>query len=496
MRLRMPWRRRAETAAPSPVAVKASPRPWWRGIASVIEGLGGRSPTAPNGGWVIPQPAPGVLPVGRKIAMDAAPGGIGQVYQWAAGAAGHEAMAFLGFPNLALMAQRAEYHNPASIIAGECTRKWIEFTARAGDDKADRLAKVEEAFSRLHVRSAIKRMVELDATMGRAHLYIDTGLGGADDEALATPLLLERETLPLGALKGVRVVDPTWVYPNRYNSTQPLRDDFYRPETWFVMGQEVHRTRLLTLVAHELPDMLKPAYAFGGLSLSQMAKPYVDNWLRTRQSVSDLLHSFTVWVLKTDIGQFLSSGAATALVQRLELFNRTRDNRGVFVVDKDREDFGNVSATVAGLDKLQAQAQEQQASVTRIPLVKLMGITPTGLNASSDGEIRAFYDTIAEIQQDKLRPIITAVMHCVMLSELGEIDPDIDFTFVPLWQLDAAAQATVRKTEIDADVELIQAGVISPSEARQRIAADKESGYNALDVDETPVPPDDGADLE
>ncbi|MGF6605041.1 hypothetical protein P3T23_009802, partial [Paraburkholderia sp. GAS448] len=47
--------------------------------------------------------------------------------------------------------------------------------------------------------------------------------------------------------------------------------------------------------------MLKPAYAFGCLSLSQIAKPYVDNWLRTRQSVSDLLHSFSTMVLKTNL---------------------------------------------------------------------------------------------------------------------------------------------------------------------------------------------------
>ena len=47
------------------------------------------------------------------------------------------------------------------------------------------------------------------------------------------------------------------------------------------------------------------AGAFGGLAMSQMLKPYVDNWLRTRQSVSDLIHSFSVSGIKTDLSTML-----------------------------------------------------------------------------------------------------------------------------------------------------------------------------------------------
>jgi hypothetical protein len=53
------------------------------------------------------------------------------------------------------------------------------------------------------------------------------------------------------------------------------------------MGTEVHASRMPAFVGHPVPDMLKPAYSFGGLSLSQMAKPYVDIWLQTRESVGD-----------------------------------------------------------------------------------------------------------------------------------------------------------------------------------------------------------------
>jgi Protein of unknown function (DUF1073) len=84
------------------------------------------------------------------------------------------------------------------------------------------------------------------------------------------------------------------------------------------------------------------------------------------------------------------------LFRRADLFNNTRDNRGVMLLDKDDEDSANVSAS---LDQLQAQAQEHMGSVSRIPLVKLLGISPHGLNATAEPELRAFYDSIHAFQE-------------------------------------------------------------------------------------------------
>jgi Anti-CBASS protein Acb1-like len=74
-----------------------------------------------------------------------------------------------------------------------------------------------------------------------------------------------------------------------YNSNDPLKDDWYRPNTWYIQSKAIHSSRLITLIGREVPDLLKPTYSFGGLSLSQMAKPYVDNWLKTRQRRDNLV---------------------------------------------------------------------------------------------------------------------------------------------------------------------------------------------------------------
>jgi phage-related protein (TIGR01555 family) len=221
------------------------------------------------------------------------------------------------------------------------------------------------------------------------------------------------------------------------------------------------------------------------LSLSQLAKPYVDNWLQTRQGVNDIISAFSVFVLKTNMSVALQ-GDGQELFKRAELFNLLRSNRGLMMLDKDAEDFENVSAPLGGLDKLQAQAQEHMAAVSHIPLVKLLGIQPAGLNASSEGEIRSFYDYIHAFQEHLFRDKIHKLLGLVMLSLWGKVDPDINFEFEPLWSLDEKGEAEVEKIRAETDGILIDNGQITPAEARARVARDPGSQYSSIDVDDVP----------
>ncbi len=447
-------------------------------------------------------PPPGVVPEGTGLAMDDALSGVGgwagQTYGSSLGCFG----AAIPMTVLALYAQRAEYRKIADVPATEMTRRWIKITSiDQDDDKTDRIQAIEAGLVKFKVRDAFRDAVRYDGLMGRGHVYIDIGAQG-DEKAKPIGNGSDAATLQkikLGSLKGIRSVDPLWVYPKDYNTNDPLAPDHYKPQSWYVMGGSVHASRLLTIVGREVPDILKSAYSFGGLSLTQMAQPYVDNWLRTRQSVADIVHAFTVWVLKTDMKVRLQGGSSSALFGdtglgnngdgldgRLMMFNQTRDNLGVMAIDKDGEDFANVSANLGTLDKLQAQAQEQMASVASIPLVKLLGVTPSGLNASSEGEIRVFYDTIHAAQEDHLRDPLQTVIDIVQLSECGDIDPSIRFGFEPLWVMSERERAEVEKLEAETDQVRVDSGVLSPIEVRGNVASDPDSRYPGLDVEDAP----------
>lgn len=445
-----------------------------------------------------------------------------------------EGLLFLGYTYLSELAQRPEYRVISETIADDATRKWIDFDVtgdkmenqrrklkdpkgeaeRAADPdekekrirnagKLDKVKALRDDQLRLGVKEHFYAQARNDGFFGRSHLYLDIRPSGTEPppEELAAPIGDGRDSVsvtkvPKGSFHALQTIEPIWTYPLAYNAIDPLRQDWYNPQTWYVMGKQIHGSRIPTFIGHPVPDMLKPAYAFGGLSLSQMAKPYVDIWLTTRESVGTLIHSFSVMVLMTDLSTLMQPGNVNALLARVAIFNMLRDNQGTFVVNKNTEDFKNVSASLSGLHELQAQAQEHMAAVSRIPLVKLTGISPSGLNASSEGEIAVYDDTIAAYQERFFRPNLTKVINFQQLSCFGELDPEITFHFNPLRQPTEAEKGDLQKKQAERDQVYVDMGALSPGEVRRAVIDDPDLPYADLDPDDVPEPPvdEDGGD--
>jgi uncharacterized protein len=455
-----------------------------------------------------------------------------------------EGLLFLGYPYLAELAQRPEYRLFGEIRAQEMTRKWIKFRGiedestkekktdndRDEDDQArdfagpddeprtgvaknkparsdgrnkeieEKIRELTDFAEELRLRDWFQAAAAQDSFFGISHLYLD--MKGADVENINDPELkmdigngrdgVTEAKLKgkKGFLRGMRTIEPLWAYPTTYNAQNPLIPSWYDPQQWYVMGTEIHKSRFLTFIGRPVPDILKPAYAFGGLSMTQMAQPYVNIWLKIRESVGELVHAYSVMVLKTNMATTTmpggSGGGAGDVLARLALFANFRDNQGVFAVDNETEDFMNVSAPLSGIDELQAQAQEHMFSVGRIPAVKFAGIQPKGLNATSEGEIRAFYDTVLGEQNHLFRPNLQSATDLMQYSLWGDRDPDITFDFVPLWELTEKEKSEKRKADAEVDTMYVDGGILSQEEVRTRVANDPESGYDSIDPDDVP----------
>lgn len=381
---------------------------------------------------------------------------------------------FPGFPTLSLLTQLEEYRSMHETLADECVRKWGHVKASDSTDQK-RLEALETELKRIDMKAVVRQLVVHDQAFGGAHAYFKL----KDDERFRdTPLVLRPYTVRKGSFIGVRVVEPYWVTPNNYNSIDPTAADFYKPSTWWMLGMEVHASRLQTMISRPVPDMLKPTYSFRGISMTQLAMPYVDNWLRTQQSVSDTVKQFSITGVKTDLAQYLQPGGANDLQNRAELFNRMRDNRNIAFLDFNTEEFFQVNTPLSGLSDLQAQAQEQQSAVSHIPLVKLTGITPSGLNASSDGEIRVWYDYVGGYQSRTVTPVMETTLRLAQLSLFGEIDESIHWEWEKLHELTALEDADRQNKEADTDLKYIEAGVVTSEQVSARLNNDMTSMYS------------------
>jgi phage-related protein (TIGR01555 family) len=425
----------------------------------------------------------GVVPVGETagIAMD------DNFTSFASSVNFGQTVGFPGYPRLSFLATIAEYRAMASALSTELTREWITINSSetAGDETKDKVTELTKKLQDIGLQQVIQRAAEHDAYFGRAQIFIDI-----KDHDIRTPLILSPKTIKLNSFDKVATVEAIWTTPSVYNSINPAADDFYKPRAWFMLGKIVHSSRLVTVITRPLPDLLKPAFDFSGMSLSQLAEPYVNNWLRTRQSVSDLINNFSITALKTAMMQTLDgSDDGTSLIQRAALFTAMRSNKGLMLLDKDAEDLVQQNVPLGSLDKLQAQAQEHMCAVSRLPAIILTGISPTGLNASSEGEIKAFYDWIAAQQEAYWRQPIETIFKVIQLSMYGSIDPDITWEFDPLYQMTPEQLSKIRLDNATAAGTYIDRGVIDASEERERLARDSDSGYQGLDLSLEIVPP-------
>lgn len=450
-------------------------RTWARGLV-------GDATAAPFGP---PKMMPGVVPKGEGLAMDSE---LSDVYSYANQMYGSSHGHFPGYPTLAHMTQVAEYRMLSEKSAEAMTRKWIKLRSKGDDDsKAERISQIEDELRRLSVRDLFQEVATHDGFFGRAQLFID--LGEQDGSGLEIALFMDKSIVK-GKLRRFKLIEAMFTYPNVYSASNPMADDYYNPVSWFVMGKKVHATRLLTFVGRPVPDILKPAYNFGGLSMSQIARPYVENWIKTRDSVNRLISNYSTSGIKTNLASALEGGDGEDVIARAQLYGDMRDNQGVMLLDKDTEEFFQFNVPLSGIDQLQAQAQEHMASVSSMPLPVLTGVTPSGLNASAEGDIQIFYDYINGRQNKLFRPNLETIIKLIQLSAFGDVDDDIVFDFVPLWEATEKESSETRKADAETAQMYYDMGVVRPEEIREKIARDETSGYN-LDLGVKLDPPPD-----
>lgn len=452
-------------------------------------------------------PTPGVVPTQdlnrvTQLAKDSMP--FGWVNGTGSFANGGFDNYFKGYPYLAQLSQMPEYRNISQTIAEEMTRKGI--TIKGSDTvNKKKIAELQEFVNKYKLMEVCCKALEQDGFFGRAHIYVDittpSGNKVYDDPVeLESELFLSPKKIKKGCPLVFTVVEAMWSYPGLYNSTNPLDENYYKPETWYVMGKTVHASRLIPIISQPVADILKAAYSFGGLSLSQIAEPYVDNWIRTRNSVGDMVHSYSLTGLKTDLSTLLESQAGdddpSNVLNRVALLNETKDNRSTVVIDKESEEFFQYNTPIAGLDKLQAQAQEHICSVTHIPLVKYTGLSPTGLNASSDGEIRVWYDFILARNERVLRQPLKYMLEIIQLVEWGKIDESLGFDFTPLYEPTSKEVEELRKSRAETDKVYVDSGVISQQDARNVVVNEPGSRYASLDQALPPELLDDDEEAE
>lgn len=400
---------------------------------------------------------------------------------------------FMGYGALQNLAQNGMVRACIETVADDMTRAWIEFTQEDAEDAepdSERLAQIKKESDRLKLQDVMHDACCMTGYYGGCLLYLDTGAVGPD---LTLPLYLEKwgsEASHSGFLRAVRVLDPVNCFPGDYNSIDPLRKDFYIPKTWWILGREVHASRLIRVFANEPPLLCKPAYNFLGIPQAQILWDYIAHFQANRDAANRLLDKFSTFVFKTDVAPFFNgSKDLSGLDYRMAMIARGRKNDAVIAVDKESEDVVKLETPLAGVSEIVRQSLEHVACLNRTPAVKLLGISPSGFNATGESDLRNYYDHIRSQQEKVLRPVLQQILKAIQFSLFRKIDKGLSFDFCPLSEEDEGAKVQTQTAKIQNICTVLDRDIIDAEEARQMLIADPDSGFNGLDP-ELPEPPE------
>lgn len=370
---------------------------------------------------------------------------------------------FIGYGALQQIAQNGMIRACVQTVSDDITREWITIT---GDDAeaVEEIQTLQE--KKYHLRTLFHEAATLTGYMGGAFIYVDTGTENPE-----LPLRYSNESAELQPGTKLRfvVVDPVNVSPGDYNAIDPLKPDYLKPRYFWVLGTKVHESRLLRLFDNPPPTLLRPAYNFLGIPQAQILWDYVMHWNQCRVYTADLVRKVSLLVFQTSTDDIFNSPNGVRLFDiRMKALQRYRDNNAVFVCDKEGESVMNVQTSIAGCTDVVRQSLEMIASINRTPAVKLLGISPSGFNATGESDIRNYYDYIRS-KQELRREAINTCLEAIELVEMGSINSNISFDFNELSKEDEASAAMTAQTRAGALATLAQVQAISAEEMREAV---------------------------
>lgn len=333
---------------------------------------------------------------------------------------------------------------------------------------------VEIANKKFHVAEKALRFGINRSIYGQALAYFVI-----DGQDPSTPLNIDG--IKPGSFKGINVVEPYWAFPDwKTDSMNPGSLNFYRPDFYTIGGQRIHRSRLVVKPFVEVPDVLKPSYYFGGIPLTQMIYERVYAAEKTANEVPELALTKRMLVVDANMADFVSN--PDVMAAKMNLLAKFRNNNGVFF--KDRPDqVQQVDTNLSDLDANVWTQYQLVASVSSLPADRLLCTSPKGFQSTGEYEERTYAQTLkSSYQEFAFREFLEKAHAIVMKSELGVSDPFV-LNFNPIDTPTEAEKAQTLLTKASRDAALVNAGIISPEEARGALIADKESGYGDISAE-------------
>lgn len=355
------------------------------------------------------------------------------------------------------------------LVADDMTRAGMDLQ---GDLEPEQMEQLEEASIALGIWNQINETIKWSRLYGGALAVMMV-----DGQDFKTPLRVE--TIGKGQFKGLMVLDRWMVDPSMNDLVTAPGPDLGLPKFYNIIADapalprlKIHHTRCVRLEGIRLPYWQRLQEQMWGISVIERLYDRMIAFDSATTGAAQLVYKAYIRTYKIkDLRQIVAMGgpALNGLVAYTEFMRRMQGIEGITLLDMEDDFAVREHGSFAGLSDALVQFGQQLSGALQIPLVRLFGQSPSGLNSTGESDLRMYYDNIKQQQEKTLRVPVTTIYRALAQSEGIKLPDGFRVDFRSLWQLADKEKAEIAETTTRAVTQAQEAGLITDKVAGEEL---------------------------
>jgi phage-related protein (TIGR01555 family) len=357
------------------------------------------------------------------------------------------------------------------IPAEDMTREWRTIKCEGAED-----IRIEED------RLMIPTMVQEAESWAR--LYGGGGILMITGQDLTKPLNLN--AIKRGGLQRCIVFDRYDMSAMTLNTWNILATNYMQPEFYTITGggQQIHWSHFARFNGARLPRrQMVQTQGWGDSELRKCLDDIMDI-VASKDGIAELMQEANIDVItRKGLSDELATDQEGMIIDRYAIFSQMKSIIQMALLDGD-ETLERQTLNLSGVAPVIETFMTWISGAADIPVTRLFGTSAKGLNATGEGDLTNYFNSIRSKQLTQLDPGMRMLDEVLVRSAMGRWPTDYNYQWNPLRQPDQVELANASKIIADRDAIYLTAGVVQVSQVQRNLQAGEVYQYKDEDIEE------------
>lgn len=330
-----------------------------------------------------------------------------------------------------------------------------------------------------------------------SRLYGGGGILMLTGQDLTKPLNVSK--IRKSSLERIIVFDRFDMNALNINQTNVLASNYLQPEFYSLSnanGQQIHWSHFARFGGARIPRRLMAQTQGWGDSELRKCLADLRDTVSAKDGIAELMQEANVDVIKREgLAQEIATDQEEAITNRYALFGQMKSVVKLALLDGE-ETYDRKTLQLSGVADVLKVFMTWISGAADIPVTRLFGQSAQGMNATGEGDLKNYYNSIRAKQLSQVDPGLRTLDEVLVRSALGFWPDDFNYVWNPLQQPDQLQQAQARQVQSQTDQSYLNMGAATVDMIARNLESNEAYQYPEGFIDglETEENPQDGDD--